>query len=67
LSLFDISAVDCDGIECTACLAQAQMAGMTINATTSFLDGDGDSEKMQFLLTGNAGPFLIRNGGCPCS
>ena len=61
---FDISAADCSGNDCTGCLAESQMAGMTINATTSFLDGD--SEKMQFLLTGNAGPFLIRNGGCPC-
>lgn len=67
LQNFVISAADCAGSDCTACLAESQMAGMTINATTSFLDGDGDSEKMQFLLTGNAGPFLIRNGECPCS
>jgi len=64
---FDITAADCSGNEkCAECLANLQTAGLTIISTTSFLDPINDVEDMQFVLTGTTGPFITRNGGCPC-
>ncbi len=67
----DEGPLNCSGGEddeggCAACLASLQRAGMTITQANGFPAGDDPENVFHYLLTGNAGPFLTRLGGCPC-
>jgi hypothetical protein len=63
--------LDCNGeAPCTLCLATLQQAGLNLHQNNSYLDVDTDENEVVTIfhhhLTGNAGPFLVRLGGCPC-
>ncbi len=55
---------------CTLCLATLQRAGLNIISVNSYQEfNDEEAENItihHYNLTGNAGPFLDRIGGCPC-
>jgi hypothetical protein len=60
----------CDDDEsCPVCLASLQRAGMTITQANGYTSNDTEEidNLYHYLLTGNAGPFLTRLGGCPCA
>lgn len=63
--------LECDEDEsCPACLVSLQRAGMTVTQANGFAPGnpeDEDQSVFHYLLTGNAGPFITRLGGCPCN
>ena len=55
---------------CTLCLATLQQAGLNLQHSNSYLDTVTDENEIVTIfhhnLTGNAGPFIKRSGGCPC-
>ena len=68
------TAIDCDNEgtdenhddRCTECLASLVRAGMSIISTSSIYDTEFGEQNTQHFLTGPAGPFLSRVGGCFC-
>ena len=59
-----------DESPCAVCLATLQRAGLSIISVNSYEELNGDEDEQitihHYNLTGNAGPFLDRTGGCPC-
>ena len=54
-----------DRDDCTECLASLQRLGLNIINGSGFYEDSSNDEQIIYTLTGNAGPFLTRQG-CFC-
>lgn len=70
----NVPALDCDNSgtnnneddRCAECLASLVRAGMSIVSSSAIFDTELGEQNPLHFLTGPAGPFINRIGGCPC-
>ena len=68
----DLNIIDCDDAsstddECAKCLGSLVRAGMSIVTSAAIWDPELLEQNALHMLTGPAGPFITRIGGCPCN